>query len=415
PGTVVLPREVALHLRGGRAHRDLRPHPPWPALRAQLPQEAVDAAAGGAAYAALAVVEELLTTWENEAPPVLRTGGLAVRDLKRLAVTLDMPEPETAFWTELAYAAGLLAADGEADERYAPTPAYDAWLTLPPARRWARLATAWLATTRVPGLIGSRDAKGRLLAALGPGLDRGPAVEVRRHVLDLLASLPDGGAPHPGDVQERVRWELPRRLPDDSRATLCGAAVAEAEYLGVTGRGALASFVRPLLDAAEPDEEGAAELLAPLLPEAVDHILVQADLTAIAPGPLRRELRQAMAVTADVESTGGATVYRFTPGSVRRALDAGWTADELHAFLTAHSRTPVPQPLTYLVDDVARRHGRLRVGVAASYVRCDDEALLTQLLADRRAEPLRLRRLAPTVAISASRPETLLELSLLHL
>ncbi|MGK5531836.1 helicase-associated domain-containing protein [Streptomyces sp. URMC 129] len=434
PGTVVLPREVALHLRGGRAHRELRPHPPWPTLRARLPQPAVDAAAGGAAYAALTMVEELLTAWETDAPAVLRTGGLAARDLKRVAVTLDMPEPEAAFWVELAYAAGLLAADGEVDERFAPTPAYDAWLELPPARRWARLATAWLATTRVPGLVGTRDGKGRLLAALGPGLDRGPAVEVRRHVLALLTALPEGGAPQPGDVQERVRWELPRRVTDETRTLLCGAVVAEAEYLGVTGRGALASFVRPLLDppatgarAAEaeapeseapeaeapearaPDEAGAADLLAPLLPEAVDHILVQADLTAIAPGPLRRELRQAMAMAADVESTGGATVYRFTPGSVRRALDGGWTAEDLHAFLAAHSRTPVPQPLTYLVDDVARRHGRLRVGVAASYVRCDDEALLTQLLADRRAEPLRLRRLAPTVAVSASRPDTLLE------
>ena len=30
-----------------------------------------------------------------------------------------------------AYAAGLLASDGEADERYAATPAYDEWLELP--------------------------------------------------------------------------------------------------------------------------------------------------------------------------------------------------------------------------------------------------------------------------------------------
>ena len=32
---------------------------------------------------------------------------------------------------------------------------------------------------------------------------------------------------------------------------------------------------------------------------------------------------------------------------------------------TRHSRTPVPQPLSYLVEDVARRHGRVRVGAAA--------------------------------------------------
>jgi hypothetical protein len=114
-------------------------------------------------------------------------------------------------------------------------------------------------------------------------------------------------------------------------------------------------------------------------------------------------------VLADVESKGGATVYRFTPGSVRRALDAGRAASDLHAFLAAHSRTPVPQPLTYLIDDVARRHGHLRVGAASAYVRCDDDALLNEIMADKRAAGLRLRRLAPTVLATQADPATLLD------
>lgn len=112
---------------------------------------------------------------------------------------------------------------------------------------------------------------------------------------------------------------------------------------------------------------------------------------------------------ADVESKGGATVYRFTPGSVRRALDAGRSASDLHAFLTAHSRTPVPQPLAYLIDDVARRHGHLRIGAASAYVRCDDDALLSEILADKRSQGLRLRRLAPTVLAAQADPAALLE------
>jgi hypothetical protein len=407
PGTVVLPREVALQLRGGRAHRVLSPDPPEPALQARHDPPAADAAAASAAYTALSLVEELLTAWERETPTVLRSGGLGARDLKRLAVTLDVPEPEAAFWLELVYAAGLLAADGEADERYAPTPEYDAWLRQAPPGRWLRLATAWLTATRVPGRVGTRDSKGRLLAALGPGLDRGPAAELRLRVLELLTGLPPGCAPRPADVAERLAWELPRRLPGGPRDELCAAALEEAERLGVTGRGALASFARPLL-ADPPEPEAATGALAGLLPEPLDHFLVQADLTAIAPGPLNRDLRRTMALTADVESKGAATVYRFTPDSVRRALDAGWSPAELHTFLATHSRTPVPQPLTYLVDDVARRHGRLRVGAANSYLRCEDETLLTQVLADRRAEGLRLRRLAPTVVISGAPPDTLL-------
>jgi XPB/Ssl2-like helicase family protein len=409
PSTVVLPREVALCLRGGGAHREPQPLPPeLPVHRHHA--EAADAAAGTAAFAALTVVDTLLTAWETDGPPVLRSGGLGVRELKRAAVTLDVPEPEAAFWVELAYSAGLLAPDGEPDERYAPTPAFDDWLGRPPERRWLPLATAWLAATRVPGLVGGRDAKGRPHAALGPGLDRGPAAGLRRRVLGLLAELPAGAAPEPGAVQARIRWDLPRRMPQELRTQLTGATLAEAEHLGITGRGALTSFARALLDAGdEAGEEAAARLLAPHLPVPLDHFLLQADLTAVAPGPLHRELAQAMAVAAEIESTGGATVYRFTPHSVRRALDAGWSAAELHAFLAERSRTPAPQPLTYLIDDVARRHGQLRVGAAGCYLRCDDEAALTQLLADRRSEPLRLRRIAPTVLVSPAAPDTLLE------
>lgn len=150
-------------------------------------------------------------------------------------------------------------------------------------------------------------------------------------------------------------------------------------------------------------------LLAPLLPEPLDHVLLQADLTAVAPGPLLRPLAETLGVLADVESKGGATVYRFTPASVRRALDAGQTAADLHAFLAQHSRTPVPQPLAYLIDDVARRHGHLRVGVASAYVRCDDDAVLNEIIADKRAAALRLRRLAPTVLAAPCDPATLLE------
>jgi hypothetical protein len=52
------------------------------------------------------------------------------------------------------------------------------------------------------------------------------------------------------------------------------------------------------------------------------------------------------------------------------------------------------------VDDVARQHGRLRVGAIESYVRSDDHGLLSQVLNDRRAASAELRRLAPGVLVS---------------
>ncbi|MER5595811.1 helicase C-terminal domain-containing protein [Streptomyces sp. NPDC002265] len=468
PGTVVLPREVALHLRAGRAHRAPEPVPPAVEPAGTHTPAVVDATAAGQAYTALATVEELLKDWDEGGPAVLRAGGLSVRDLKRTAVALDASEPMAAFWVELAYAAGLVASDGEADERYAATPAYDEWLEQPPAERWARLAEAWLLATRTAGVVGGRDAKERPLSALGPGLDRSAAPEVRHRVLTLLAGLPQGTAPAADVVLARLRWERPLRArggtvsrpgesggavarpgenggeDDDLRSRLVRWTLTEAETLGVTGRGALSAHGRALLGAPGPraaDADGpagpggrlpfphhrtarpeplsaaeqsvasaaAARLLTPLLPEPLDHVLLQADLTAVAPGPLRRPLADTLGVLADVESKGGATVYRFTPGSVRRALDAGRTASDLHAFLATHSRTPVPQPLAYLIDDVARRHGHLRVGAASAYVRCDDDALLNEIIADKRAAALRLRRLAPTVLAAEADPATLLE------
>ncbi|GHH90806.1 helicase-associated domain-containing protein [Streptomyces capillispiralis] len=450
PGTVVLPREVALRLRAGRAHRRPEPVPPPVEAAATHRPQVVDATAAGQAYTASVTVEELLKDWHEGGPAVLRAGGLSVRDLKRTAVALDVTEPVAAFWVELAYAAGLLASDGEAEERYAATPAYDEWREQPPAERWARLAAAWLTATRTPGLVGGRDAKDRTLSALGPGLDRSAAPEVRHRVLTLLAGLPEGAAPSAESVLARLHWERPPRGGgqgsgdgEDLRTRLARWVLSEAETLGVTGRGALSAHGRALIGApaprrpeAEPEGPGdklpvhhrpapppaplspaeqaaataaAARLLAPLLPEPLDHVLLQADLTAVAPGPLERPLADTLGVLADVESKGGATVYRFTPGSVRRALDAGRTAADLHAFLAAHSRTPVPQPLAYLIDDVARRHGHLRVGAASAYVRCDDDAVLNEILADKRAAGLGLRRLAPTVLAAQAGPAGLLE------
>ncbi|WP_197480890.1 helicase-associated domain-containing protein, partial [Rhodococcus sp. EPR-157] len=136
------------------------------------------------------------------------------------------------------------------------------------------------------------------------------------------------------------------------------------------------------------------------LPTPIDYVLLQADLTLVAPGPLEPDLHDRIGLVADVESAGAATVYRVTEDSLRRALDVGLSAAELHSLFGTHSRTPVPQGLSYLIDDVARRHGRLRAGIASSFVRCEDPALLAEVLTSSAAEQLALRALAPTVAIS---------------
>lgn len=388
--TVTLPREVALFLREGRLHRELSAVPP-PLEGSERDRERVDRTAAGQAFTFTRLAEELCELWGVDPPGVLRTGGLAVRDLKRTARLLDLPEWAAALLAEVVCASGLVASSGTADGEWLPTPAYDAWRLRPTEDRWAALAGAWLTMERAPGLAGERDERDRLLNALHPELRRPAAAEVRRRTLRVLAAAP-GLAPRPESVRARLDWEQPRRR-GPARDRLVEFTLREAEQLGITGLGALSGHGAALL----AEDGSAAAALAPLLPEPVDRVMLQADLTAVAPGPLTTDLARRLALMADVESTGGATVYRFGERSVRRALDAGQSADELIAMLERHSSTGVPQPLRYLITDVARRHGRLRVGTASAYVRCDDPAMLEEVLADRRSAPLRLRRLAPTV------------------
>ncbi|MEE4491898.1 DNA-binding protein, partial [Streptomyces sp. BE230] len=101
PRTVVLPREAALHLRAGRAHRGPEPQPPAVVAVADRDPLAVDRAAAGQAFLAVSTLADLLTSWNGGGPAILRAGGLSVRELKKTATTLDVPEPVAAFWIEL--------------------------------------------------------------------------------------------------------------------------------------------------------------------------------------------------------------------------------------------------------------------------------------------------------------------------
>ena len=407
-GAAVLPGEVGLALRGGRTTVEPMDVPPA-RVTSQRDQSVVDRAAAGAAFEAVRRVEMVLDQWGLHPPAALRSGGLGVRDLRALASDLQVDEPTAALLVETASAAGLLttAAGPDGSPQWIPTDLYDAWSAKPTAERWLTLVGAWLDSPRLPGLVGSRDPAGKVWNALAPELAGLHQVETRALALGMLVDLPPGevlatGTGVPSLVQ-RVEWQRPRR--PRTRADQVVWAVDEATALGVAGLGGLASYARPLL-AGERDAAEAA--LAELLPAPVDHVLVQADLTAVAPGPLESQLARRLQLVADVESRGGATVYRFTPGSVRRALDTGWTAAEIHDFVGSVSRTPVPQPLTYLVDDTARTFGTVRVGHAEAFLRADDEAALTELLHHPKAGTLGLRRIAPTVLISSTPIDVLL-------
>ncbi|MFD2091750.1 helicase-associated domain-containing protein [Blastococcus deserti] len=389
---VELPREIGLHLRGDRPYGlpRLRPEPAVDTRE----QQSVDRRAAGAALETVGRIGELLALLEEEPAGLLRSGGVGVRDQKRLARVLHVGEPEAAWLLELAYATGLLDVGGPHRDEWLPTRAYDVWREQDLADRWALLAAGWLGGVRLPSLVGQRDVAGKAVNPLSPDLTRHTAPAIRRSALTVLAEYPPGSGLAPDDLVALLRWRTPRRA--DRLAPVPGM-LEEAARLGVLVGGVLSTAGRGLL---AEGEDGAADGMRGLLPDPVDHVLAQPDLSLIAPGPLVAELADTLAVVADVESSGGATVFRVSELSVRRALDAGWSASDLHDFFARASRTPVPQALDYLIDDVARQHGRLRVGSIESYVRSDDHGLLSQVLSDRRTASAELRRLAPGVLVS---------------
>jgi Helicase conserved C-terminal domain len=408
--TVELPRELAFALRPAPAGGV----PPQPAAMPVIERGAavIDGGGATAVLETVRLVELLLTTLSDEPAGQLRAGGLGVRDLRRLARALDASEPVTALLLEVAGEAGLLASSGLVDPHYLPTTEFDSWLERETAGRWVRLAGGWLAMTRQPSLVGQKDDREKTIAPLSADVERHSAPALRRQLLRLLADLPPGAAPADDDaVLARLAWQAPRRAAAHRRSA--AAILTEAAILGVTGYGALPGYARALLDGAETGavraEANAADLLAAALPDPVEEFLLQPDLTAVVPGPPGPRLQRDLALVADLESAGGAAVYRISPGSLRRALDHGWTGADLLRFFGASSRTPVPQALEYLIGEAATQHGRLRAGGATSYLRCDDALLLDRVLAEPGLDSLGLQRLAPTVLVSQAGINLLLE------
>ena len=381
--TVVLPREVGMHLRGGKVFKEYSPQANLFVGTARK-QKDIDRAAIANISNFLRWCEELAHNWSDEPPIALRSGGLGIRDLKRSADHLGIDENCVAFVAEVLYLGGFIVIDP--DDQILPTNSFDIWMSRSLEERWSSLVNLWLETSRVSGLAGKIGEKN--IAPLGPELDRAGIASMRKVTLNILAENLESD-PAIKNLQEIIAWQMPQRF----NAEYIEWTLREAEWLGLTGQGALSEFGIAFLNGS--DDLGVERAL----PKPVDHILIQADNSAIAPGPLTVELANMIGTIADIESRGGASVYRFSESSIRRGLDHGQTGEQIKDFLKKTSKTPVPQPLEYLINDVAKRHGRLRVGMAQTYIRCEDEGLLTQILHDKKLESLRFRKLAPQVLV----------------
>ncbi|NUP76436.1 MAG: hypothetical protein HOV96_02680, partial [Nonomuraea sp.] len=417
--TYVMPMEVALALRGRDYRVDISVERP---AIGTVPV-AAELVAHEASVAALRVLDRaaaLLEAVAAQALPELKGGGVGVKEVRRLGGLLGCAEDEVRLLLDVTYAAGLLAPNPVTEVRarrttevrrngVSPTPAYDAWLALPPAERLAALVEAWW---RLP-ISPTRRYEGKSRTPLAPVGSGTPSSVIREVVFGLL---PAGAAvSEPEEVVAAASWHLPLLQRAGAREVVL-AVLTESRMLGLVAADALTPLGLVLRTGPEAARSGAgsaaggwseggrpvAEVAAGLLAAARQQALFGTDLTAVVTGPPSAALAEVLDRAADREQGGS---WRFGPSSVRRALDAGHTADELVAALAEVAAGPLPQPLTYLIHDVARRHGEIGVVAVGCCVVGDDAGLQAELAAHRRLGKLRLRPLAPTVLASALGPE----------
>ncbi|BCQ02023.1 helicase-associated domain-containing protein [Cutibacterium avidum] len=374
--TVVLPREVALPLRGNRLLAE-QPSPTPPAWPEPRQTTLVNRAGLGTALEAVSAMSALLEGVERHDCALLASGGMAKRDARTVLSRVATGDDG---WVHLAVAAagGFIGADGRG---WLPTSLADRWRTDSLWGQWVSLRDAWRRIPQFPGSLGNT------LDASSPATARA----WRRLVHEELSTAEPGTPVEAGLVADRIRWRQPGTTVDDS---LVAAVLDECRVLGLIALGARTDLVDSLTCAD--------------MPERTDEVILQSDLTAIAPGPLTPDTAADLALLADRESTGIAGVRRFTRTSLRRALDAGWTGDRVRQWWTDHSLSDVPQGLLVLLDDVVRDHGRVSVAAAGALLEVDDPAAVEAILRSSLATDLGLHRVGPQVLVAQAEPDQVL-------
>ncbi len=216
------------------------------------------AAASGALDRAAAVYAECGRTPLAE----LKSGGVGVREIKRMAKASGVPVDEVPLWLELGYAAELVELT---EAGLVPTAGYDRWSAVDPAQRLVTLHEAWWRLTGEPH--GEHRAPApAVLRHDGPGA---LLTRTRRVLLELLAAQPaDRALGDPEDLVEAVLWHLPvAGLGLEPLAGYVSALWREAELLGLVAHRSATAFGRALAAGDQAAlHEAARQLLPPPTP-----------------------------------------------------------------------------------------------------------------------------------------------------
>ena len=201
------------------------------------------------------------------------------------------------------------------------------------------------------------------------------------------------------DAKEKIVWflsaivSLEENLPIKvSAGDLISAAIKEqyplfkgehplkkyANLLALAVDGYATELVEKL---ASDGVEACAEEIASHLPKPVNQLILQADLTMIAPGPIDYSTDRQIRLFAEPESVSLASNFRLTTNSLVHGMECGLSADDIRATLDRLATTEIPQPVEYLIADASKKFGTLTITSSAkgSIIEAKDPIMLAQI------------------------------------
>jgi hypothetical protein len=408
-GDAHLPLEVGLALRGPDYTVPFTPHPPVVPVAPVAPERV----AAETSAAALRLLDRTTTVVEaavTEPFPLLKNGGIGTRVIKKLAKDTGATTEEIKLVLELTFETGLLVA-----EEPPPPPARKSRSQKPAPAPPARIVptekfTRWRGESSATQLRTLLAAWWQLPTHFFGDEAGDVSADTRQLIVRLLTELDDGtGAVDSGALVDLVAWHT--SIDPGILRSLVTRSLAEAALVGAIAANAAGVLARALVS-------GGAELDvdAPKLVKATEELVAGAcatalfgtDLTAIVTGPPGAELAALLDRVANRETQGSASTWRFSPASVRRALDNGETPTALIDELGSVARGELPQPLTYLINDMGRRHGEVGVTEVRSVIVGENPGLLAEIAAHRKLAKLGLGSVAPSVLTSTADAATTL-------
>ena len=314
-------------------------------------QKFIDSQAGLSAFETIQALTELVIELEQNYVREVGKGQVGLPELKRLALQLGRDVEYARLLYALAQLSSLV---GVSDKRWKVGSAYQAWLAATPTDRWQQIASTWIS------LLGETT------------------------TFELSKS---------SNLNHAFQETFP--IARDGVLSQITRLVSFAELIGLSSSNFMSSWFRPLL---EGNTSKSIKLLSENLPATQNRIIIQADLTIIAVGPLPTDKELELRRFVETERIGVASTYRINSLSVTYGLETGLTETDIRSLLMELSGVALPQPVDYLIREAATRFGRLvlRETPNGTLIQSNEQILLTQILNDSALKTLGITKTSET-------------------